>query len=120
MTYRYETDKFDWERADAAGTVEEVVLSQYPEWDGEEVRSSSLFMPEDEQEKMREYVQERFGYSDKDMGFIYLEIFPSAVEWERKGCECPRMDNRDAGAFMYINTGCPIHKCMYEERRRNR
>lgn len=30
-------------------------------------------------------------------------------EWRLPGCECPYLDNKDAGCHRYINEGCPIH-----------
>lgn len=118
MVYKYETEAFDEKLAAKAGTIEEVVLGQYPDWKGEKIHATHLFMPEEEQMKMRAYIQERFKISDRDMALIYLDIFPSAAEWHRRDCECPVLDNKDAGKLMYINTACPLHYKRWEPNRK--
>lgn len=101
---------FDKRRADAAENIDLVILSQFPDWDGESISASDLYMSEEIQEILKAYIQKRFKLDDKSMSYLYLDKFPTSVPWKHPDCTCPVMDNRDAGFHMYFDADCKVHK----------
>lgn len=89
LKIKYKCYKFDPKKVTKKDDIIEIILSQYPRFPRDlNIPASFLYMPEEEQTKMSEYIKKNHPklkrlskqVKDRQMSWVELDIFPSAVK----------------------------------------